>query len=122
MATICGEFRRARTFSRSLLPGLGDAVQIFGGRLTSNYFDVLGVAPILGRNFSSREQEGADVALVTSFLAKTRWAAIRNVIGRSIRWMYGPRSVSMPATCFAKPVAEVLDENRIQSSRIRYRR
>src|SRR6201981_3796289 len=27
------------------LTGLGDAVQIFGGRLTSNYFDLLGVRP-----------------------------------------------------------------------------
>jgi len=31
------------------LTGVGDPVQIFGGRLTSNYFDVLGVRPIRGR-------------------------------------------------------------------------
>src|SRR5205814_7064612 len=35
------------------LTGLGDAaVQLFGGKVTSNYFDVLGVQPIRGRNFS----------------------------------------------------------------------
>jgi ABC-type antimicrobial peptide transport system permease subunit len=30
------------------LTGLGDAVQLFGGKVTSNYFDVLGVRPIRG--------------------------------------------------------------------------
>src|SRR5216110_901090 len=29
--------------------GIGDPVQVFGGRVTSNYFDVLSVRPILGR-------------------------------------------------------------------------
>src|SRR5258707_11001284 len=46
------------------LTGLGDPVQIFGGRLTSNYFDVLRVRPILGRNFLPEEEGSADVALV----------------------------------------------------------
>src|SRR5438270_2572350 len=31
------------------LTGLGDAVHLFGGRVTSNYFDVLGVRPVRGR-------------------------------------------------------------------------
>ena len=44
------------------LTGLGDAVQIFGGRVTPNYFDVLGVRPIRGRNFLPEEEESADVA------------------------------------------------------------
>src|SRR6059036_4363785 len=55
----------AENFFAFTLTGLGDPAQIFGGRLTSNYFDVLGVRPILGRNFLPEEQEGADVALVT---------------------------------------------------------
>src|SRR6476620_7212227 len=42
------------------LIGLGDPVQIFGGRVTSNYFDVLRVRPVLGRNFLPEEEEGAD--------------------------------------------------------------
>src|SRR5436305_7162244 len=33
------------------LTGLGDTVQIFGGRVNSNYFDVLGVRPIHDRIF-----------------------------------------------------------------------
>src|SRR5215469_9200147 len=47
------------------LTGLGDPVQLFGGRVTSNYFDVLGVHPIRGRNFLPGEEEGADVAVVS---------------------------------------------------------
>src|SRR6516225_2227770 len=47
------------------LTGLGDAVHLFGGRVTANYFDVLGVRPIRGRNFLPEEEEGADVAMVT---------------------------------------------------------
>src|SRR5881275_2303892 len=66
------------------LTGLGDPVQIFGSRLTSNYFDVLGVRPIIGLNFLPEEQEGADVALVTENFWKKRLGGDRNVIGRSI--------------------------------------
>src|SRR5690242_18945628 len=36
----------AENFFAFTLTGLGDAVQVFGGRLTSNYFDLLGVRPI----------------------------------------------------------------------------
>src|SRR5438874_5831825 len=41
----------AENFFLFTLTGIGDPVQVFGGRLTSNYFDLLGVRPILGRNF-----------------------------------------------------------------------
>src|SRR5438105_15140123 len=47
------------------LTGLGDPVQLFGGKVTSNYFDILGVRPILGRNFLHQEEESADVAVET---------------------------------------------------------
>src|SRR5947199_7359229 len=66
------------------LTGLGDAVQIFGGRVTPNYFDVLGVSPIRGRNFLPEEEEGADVAIVTENFWQRRMGGDPNVIGRSI--------------------------------------
>src|ERR1700730_4777192 len=66
------------------LTGLGDPVQIFGGRLTANYFDVLAVHPILGRNFRPEEEEGADVALVTKNFWQKRMGGDPNVLGRSI--------------------------------------
>src|SRR6266403_2465377 len=62
---FAAENSAAQNSSPFTLTGLGDPVQIFGGRVTSNYFDVLGVRPILGRNFLPEEEESADVALVT---------------------------------------------------------
>src|ERR1700726_3274743 len=47
------------------LTGLGDAVHLFGGRVTSNHFDVLGVRPIRGRNFLPEAEEGADAAMTS---------------------------------------------------------
>src|SRR6266480_4012961 len=64
--------------------GLGDAVQLFGGKVTSNYFDVLGVQPIRGRNFLPAEEETADVAMVTENFWLKRMGGDANVIGRSI--------------------------------------
>ena len=66
------------------LTGLGDPVQLFGGKVTSNYFDVLGVRPIRGRNFLPAEEEGADVAMVTENFWQKRMGGDPNVIGRSI--------------------------------------
>lgn len=66
------------------LTGLGDAVHLFGGRVTSNYFDVLGVKPIRGRNFLPQEEEGADVAMVTENFWQKRMGGDPNVIGRGI--------------------------------------
>ena len=81
--TIC-ESLAGENFFAFTLTGLGDPAQIFGGRLTSNYFDVLGVRPIVGRNFLPEEQEGADVALVTENFWKKRMGGDPNAIGRSI--------------------------------------
>ena len=66
------------------LTGRGDPVQLFGGKVTSNYFDVLGVRPIRGRNFLPEEEENADVAMVTENLWRKRMGGDANVIGRSI--------------------------------------
>jgi putative ABC transport system permease protein len=103
----------AESFFAFTLTGLGDPVQIFGGRLTSNYFDVLGVRPIRGRNFLPGEEEGADVALVTENFWQKRLGGDQNVIGRSITLDGTVHTIvgvlpNMPVTWFgANPVAEV---------------
>ena len=66
------------------LTGFGDAVQIFGGRVTWDYFDVLGVKPIRGRNFLPNEEQGADVALVTENFWRNRTGGDPKIIGRGI--------------------------------------
>ena len=87
------------------LTGVGDPVQVFGGRVTPNYFDVLGVRPILGRDFRPEEEEGADVALVTKTFWQKRLGGDPNVIGRSITLDGMPHTVigvlpNMPALWF----------------------
>src|ERR1700736_4292239 len=67
-----------------ILTGLGDPVQIAIFKVTANWFDVLGVTPIRGRNFLPQEEEGADVALVTEKFWRQRMNSDPNVLGRSI--------------------------------------
>src|SRR5437867_4054011 len=66
------------------LTGLGDPVQLFGGIVTSNYFDVLGVRPIRGRNFLPQEEDTANVAMVTQNFWQKRMGVDANVVGRCI--------------------------------------
>ncbi len=106
--SIAGE-----NFFAFTLTGLGDPVQIFGGRLTANYFDLLGVRPIMGRNFLPEEEEGADVAVVTKNFWQKRLGGDPNVIGRSITLDNMAHTIvgvlpNMPVTWFgANPIAEV---------------
>src|SRR5438477_12145748 len=39
-----------------ILTGLGEPVQVLGANVTANYFDLIGIRPILGRNFLQREE------------------------------------------------------------------
>src|SRR5437867_11702267 len=103
----------AENFFAFTLTGLVDQVQIFGGRLTSNYFDLLGVRPIMGRNFLPEEEEGADVAVVTKNFWQKRLGGDPNVIGRSITLDGMAHTIvgvlpNMPTQWFgANPIAEV---------------
>ncbi len=81
--TIFEPFGAENVFAFTLT-GLGDPVQLFGGRVTSNYFDVLGLRPIRGRNFLPEEEEGADVAMITENFWQKRMGGDPNVVGRGI--------------------------------------
>jgi predicted permease len=110
--TIFSDFA-AENFTAFTMTGLGDPVQVFGGRLTSNYFDLLGVRPIRGRAFRSEEEEKADVALVTEVFWQQRLGGDPNVIGRSITLDGTPHTIvgvlpKQPGAWFGtNPVAEV---------------
>jgi predicted permease len=80
---MCEDLAAENVFAFTLT-GLGDAVQLFGGRVTSNYFDVLGVRPIRGRNFLPNEEESADVAMVTENFWQKRMGGDPDILGRSI--------------------------------------
>jgi predicted permease len=74
----------AETFAAYTLTGLGEPVQLQAFRTTANYFDVLGVRPILGRTFLPEEEEGADVALISEKFWHQRLGSDPHVLGRSI--------------------------------------
>ncbi len=74
----------ADTGTAMTLTGLGEPVQLFASRTTANYFDVLGVRPIIGRNFLPNEEEGADVALISENFWRKRLGGDPNVVGRAI--------------------------------------
>src|SRR5271165_1660190 len=69
--------------------GEGDhADRIWGELVSSNYFNVLGVKPALGRMFSPQEcgdnQDSCPVAIVSNGLWKSRFHADPGVIGKTI--------------------------------------
>jgi len=95
------------------LTGVGDPVLVNGGRVTSNYFDTLGVRPIRGRTFLSNEEETADVAVVTEACWRKRLGGGQTIIGRSITLDGVAHTIvgvlpNQPAAWFGNnPVAEV---------------
>ncbi len=95
------------------LTGVGDPVLVNGGRVTSNYFDTLGVRPIRGRTFLSNEEETADVAVVTEACWRKRLGGGPTIIGRSITLDGVAHTIvgvlpNQPAAWFGNnPVAEV---------------
>ncbi len=67
-----------------IMTGMGDPIQLLGANVTANYFDLLGIHPIRGRNFLRREEMKADVALVTATFWRKRLHSDPLVLGRSI--------------------------------------
>jgi predicted permease len=67
-----------------ILTGLGEPIQVLGENVTANYFDVLGIRPILGRNFLQEEEMRDNVALITENFWRQRLGSDRGVLGRSI--------------------------------------
>jgi putative ABC transport system permease protein len=67
-----------------ILTGQGEPVQVLGENVTANYFDLLGIRPILGRNFLPQEEMKKDVALITNSFWRRRLNSDPAVLGRSI--------------------------------------
>jgi hypothetical protein len=76
-----------------------------GGLVTANLFKVLGVTPILGRNFlPDEEAPGTRVVMLGYNLWQRRFGGDRDIVGRTIRVNAVPHTVVgvMPAS-FAFP-------------------
>jgi predicted permease len=67
-----------------ILTGMGDPVQLNGDNVTANYFDLLGVRPIMGRLFLPEEEQKADVALVSESFWKKRLGGDPRVLGQNL--------------------------------------
>jgi putative ABC transport system permease protein len=76
----------ACTFETFSLTGHGDPEQIFAARSSWNFFDVLGVQPILGRTFARQEDQrgGPQVALISYGLWTRLFGGNRNAAGSSL--------------------------------------
>ena len=71
---------------------LGDVPNIqrvWSEMVSGNFFEVLGVKPILGRTFSRKEQEagpgGAPVAVINETLWRRRFQARKDILGQTIK-------------------------------------
>jgi putative ABC transport system permease protein len=67
-----------------IMTGMGEPVQLLGANVTANYFDLLGIHPIFGRNFLPTEESKGDVVLVTESFWRKRFNSDPTVLGRSI--------------------------------------
>jgi putative ABC transport system permease protein len=67
------------------LTGVGEPERLDGRRVSANLFDLLGVKPVIGRNFVPDEDKpGTKVALLNEALWKRRFGSDPGVIGRSL--------------------------------------
>ncbi len=68
------------------LTGSGDPVQLRGARVTSEFFDTMGVAPVYGRTFTAANGQpgGERVVVLANGLWERRFGADPGVIGRRI--------------------------------------
>ena len=67
------------------LTGVGEPERLDGRRVSANLFDLLGVRPLLGRNFVPEEDKpGTKVALLNESLWRRRFGSDPGVIGRAL--------------------------------------
>ena len=83
-------------FTPMSLTGKGKPERIWGMVASANYFDVLGVRPMLGRGFLPEEDQkpgGAPVAVISDRLWQTHFGANRNILGQTIELNEHPYTI-----------------------------
>jgi putative ABC transport system permease protein len=93
IAAYYGTNGREAFLSRSVLTGAGEPEMIRGLGVTTNLFEVLGVAPALGRAFTSGDPDDAKIVVLSDGLWRRRFGARRDVVGRSITLDGAPHTV-----------------------------
>jgi putative ABC transport system permease protein len=75
----------ATRFDTASLTGDGPPEQLSGKKVTPNFFDVLGVQPVVGRPFTVEEDKSQTPVVVLSYnLWRRRFGGDASIIGRSI--------------------------------------
>ncbi len=67
-----------------ILTGMGAPVQLNGGIVTANYFDLLGVRPLRGRLFLPNEEGKGAVVLISEHFWRKQLASDPQVLGRAL--------------------------------------
>jgi predicted permease len=83
-------------FTPMSLTGKGKPERVWGMVASANYFDVLGVRPVLGRGFLPSEDEkpgGAPVAVISYRLWQTHFGANPNAVGQQIELNQHPYTI-----------------------------
>ena len=86
----------ACNFAQMSLTGKGKPERVWGMVASANYFDVLGVRPILGRGFLPSEDEkpgGAPVAVISYRLWQMRFGAKPDIVGQSMEINQHPYTI-----------------------------
>jgi predicted permease len=86
----------ACNFAQMSLTGKGKPERVWGMVVSANYFDVLGVRPILGRGFLPVEDEkpgGAPVAVISYRLWQTHFGANPDIVGQAIEINQHPYTI-----------------------------
>jgi predicted permease len=75
----------ARTSAFSLT-GIGDAEQVSGEFVSSDFFSVLGVKPVIGRTFAEDEERvgAGPVALISAGLWRRKFSSAPDILGKNI--------------------------------------
>jgi predicted permease len=77
------------------ITGIGQAEEVHAQRVSASFFPILGVNPILGRNFTPEEdRRGANpTVLISEGLWKRKFGSDRNVIGKRLIVAGQPRTI-----------------------------
>ena len=69
-----------------IITGAGEPERVDGVRISANFFDLLGVQPLLGRSFRPEEDQlgAGPVALISDGLWKSKFGSSPDVLGKSI--------------------------------------
>lgn len=99
------------TFNGFTVTGRGDPEQVQGFAASANYLSVLGVQPLLGRNFSAEEDRpgGASVVMLSHTFWQQHYHGDRDVLGQSLTLNGRPHTIVgvLPPALSRFPLAQI---------------